>query len=132
MIKKLITILIFITIGLSIKTFAQDTIRYVGKLDDFLIYESIELYSDSTFKWTSEYDLSWSEFGEYKLTDQILILNFNETWGNKVKTYMIENDKMYMLDNKGNKIERSKDKSVKKKWSLFRNGRHKFYYIKQD
>ncbi len=132
MIKKLITILIFITIGFSIKSFGQDTIRYVGKLDDLLIYESIELYSDSTFKWTSEYDLSWSEFGEYKLSDQILILNFNETWGNKVKTYVIENDKMYMLDNKGNKIERIKDKSVKLKWSWLRNGHHKFYFIKQD
>ncbi len=132
MIKKLITILIFITIGFSIKSYAQDTIRYVGKLDDLLIYESIELYSDSTFKWTSEYDLSWSEFGEYKLSDQILILNFNETWGNKVKTYEIENDKMYMLDNKGNKIERIKDKSVKLKWSWLRNGHHKFYFIKQD
>lgn len=97
-----------------------------------MIYESIELYSDSTFKWTSEYDLSWSEFGEYKLTDYILILNFNETCGNKVKTFMIENDKMYMIDNKGNRIERIKDKSVKNKWSWFRNGRYKFYLIKQD
>ena len=132
MIKKLLTILIFITIGFTSKTIAQDTIRYVGKLDDFLIYESIELYSDSTFKWTSEYDLSWSEFGKYKLTDQILILNFSETWGNKVKTYMIEDDKMYMLDNKGNKLERIEDKSIKKKWSWLRNERHKFYFIKQD
>jgi hypothetical protein len=132
MIKRLFTILIIITTGFLSKTFAQDTIRYIGKLDNYLIYESIELYSDSTFKWTSEYDLSWSEFGRYKLTDQILILNFNETVGNKVKTYVIENDKMYVLDNKGKKTERIKDKSVKTKWSWLRNGRHKFYFIKQD
>jgi hypothetical protein len=130
--KRLFAILIFIATGFLGKTFAQDTIRYVGKLDGFLIYESIELYPDSIFKWTSEYDLSWSEFGKYKLSDQTLTLNFNETWGNKVKTYEIENDKMYLLDNKGNKIERIKDKSVKLKWSWLRNGHHKYYFIKQD
>ena len=131
MIKRILTILIFITIGFLSKSFAQDTIRYVGKLDDFLIYESIELYSDSTFKWTSEYDLSWSEFGKYKLSDQILILNFNETRGIKVKTYMIENDKMYLID-KGRKVKKIKDKSVKSKlsWIRFSNHDYSFYQEK--
>jgi hypothetical protein len=132
MIKRLFAILILTTIGFLSKTYAQDTIKYVGKLDGILIYESIELYSDSTFKWTSEYDLSWSEFGKYNLSEQTLILNFKETAGNKVKTYMIENDKMYLIDNKGNKVKRVKDKSVKLKWSWLKNGRHKFYFIKQD
>jgi len=131
MIKKLLTILIFISTGFLSKTFAQDTIRYVGKLDDFLIYESIELYSDSTFKWTSEYDLSWSEFGKYKLLDQILILNFNESGGNKVKTYMIENDKMYLLDNSGRKIKKIKDKSVKTKRSWIRFGKHDYCFYQE-
>jgi hypothetical protein len=96
-----------------------------------LIYESIELYSDSTFKWTSEYDLSWSEFGNYKLSDQTLILNFNETAGNKVKTYMIENDKMYLIDKSGKKVKKIKDKSVKFKGSWLRFGKHDYCFYKE-
>ena len=132
MIKRLFAILILITIGFLSKIHAQDTIKYVGKLDGFLIYESIELYSDSTFKWTSEYDLSWSEFGKYKLSDQTLTLNFNESGGNKVKTYTIENDKMYLINN-GRKVKKIKDKSVKSKWSWIRFGKHdySFYQVKQ-
>lgn len=61
MIKMLLIILIFLSVGFSSKTFAQDTITHIGKLDNFLIFESIELYPDSTFKWASEYDLVWSE-----------------------------------------------------------------------
>lgn len=131
MIRRLLTILIFIIAGFLSKTSAQDTIRYISKLDGFLIYDSIELYSDSTFKWTSEYDLSWSEYGKYKLSDQILILNFNETGGNKVKTYIIETDKMYLTE-KGKKATKIKDKSVKTKWSWIRFCKHdySFYQVK--
>jgi hypothetical protein len=131
MIKRLFAILILTTIGFLSKTHAQDTIKYIGKLDGFLIYESIELYSDSTFKWTSEYDLSWSEFGKYKLSDQILILNFNETDGNKVKSYMIENDKMYLIDKSGKKVKKIKDKSVKFKGSWIRFGKHDYCFYKE-
>lgn len=131
MIKRLFAILILTTIGFLSKTYAQDTIKYVGKLDGFLIYESIELYSDSTFKWTSEYDLSWSEFGKYKLSDQTLILIFNETSGNKVKTYMIENDKMYLVDKSGKKVKKIKDKSVKFKGCWIRFGKHAYCFYKE-
>lgn len=127
--KRLFAILIFITTGFLGKTFAQDTIRYVGKLDGFLIYESIELYSDSTLKWTSEYDLSWSEYGKYKLSDQTLILNFDETAGNKVKTYTLENDKMYLIDKSGKKVKKIKDKSVKIKGSWIRFGKHEYCFF---
>lgn len=120
--------MIFITAGFLSKTFAQDTIRFVSKLNGFLIYESIELYSDSTFKWTSEYDLSWSEFGKYKLSDQILILDFNETGGNKVKTYTIENGKMYLTDKSDKKVKKVKDKSVKINGSWIRSGKHDYSF----
>lgn len=123
--------MIFITTGFISKTFAQDTIKYIGKLDNYLIYETIELYSDSTFKWTSEYDLSWSEFGKYTLTDQILTLNFNEAGGNKVKTYMIGNDKMYLIDKSGNKVKKIKDKSVKIKVSWIRFGKHDYSFYQE-
>lgn len=85
MIKRYLIILIFIIAGFLSKAFAQDTIGYIGKLDNYLIYATIELYYDSAFKWTAEYDLSWSEFGKYKLSDQILTLNFNEAGRNKDK-----------------------------------------------
>jgi len=131
MIKKLITILIFITFGFLSKISAQDTIRYVGKLDDLLIYESIELYSDSTFKWTSEYDLSWSEYGKYKLSEQKLTLNFNESGENKIKTYEIEKDKMYLLDKNGLKVKKLKDKSFKTKWSWLKFGKHDYCFYQE-
>ena len=131
MIKRILTILIFVATGFLSKTIAQDTIRFVGKLNGFLIYESIELYSDLTFKWTSEYDLSWSEFGNYKLKDQILTLNFNETGGNKVRTYVLENDKMYLIDKSGRKVKRIKDKSLKFKGGWIRFGKHDYCFYRE-
>lgn len=130
MTKRLFAILILLAFGF-LSTHAQDTIKYVGKLDGFLIYESIELYSDLTFKWTSEYDLSWSEFGEYKLSDKTLILNFNETGGNKVRTYTIENDKMYLIDKSGKSVKKIKDKSVKLKRCWLSFGKHDYCFYKE-
>ena len=132
MIKRIITILIFIATGFLSKTIAQDTIKFVGKLDGFLIYESIELYSDLTFKWTVDYDLLWSEFGKYKLSEQTLTLHFNETGGNKVRTYMIENDKMYLIGKSGKKVKKIKDKSMKFKGDWIRFGKHHYCFYKVD
>lgn len=131
----LINSLILITnIALS-----QDTIRYIGFLDK-LIYESIDLYPDNTFKWTSEYDLSWSEFGYYKINKDTLQLDF---YGNliirqenkipqKTNRYLIETKKLYLLNDNNRPIKRKKDKSIKTNWSWLYCGRYDYYFLKQD
>jgi len=132
--KYCLTIFLIFTISL-IK--AQDTITYIGKLD-VMLYESIELYPDSTFKWTSEYDLSWSEYGFYSINDGILKLDFyinfsdksSELEPDKIKKYQLVNDKMYLLDSKGKVIKKIQDKSFRTKRSWFRNGQHKYTFYK--
>ncbi len=57
---------------------SRDTIRYEG-IAGIMFYESIELYPNSYFKWTSEYDLSWREFGIYEINDEKLILKYYDT-----------------------------------------------------
>ena len=54
----------------------QDTLKYNGILSNGIVYESIELYPDSTFKWENEYDLSWQEFGTYERKGNKLTLNY--------------------------------------------------------
>jgi hypothetical protein len=76
--------------------------------------------------------LSWSEFGKYKLSDKILELNFNELEGNKVEIYMIENEKMYLLNKRGGKVKKRKDKSVKIDGSWLNFGKHDFcFYLEK-
>ena len=53
-------------IGLTFSVLGQDTLSYRGILGGRLLYETIKLYPDGTFKRTSEYDLSWPEYGLYK------------------------------------------------------------------
>ncbi len=77
-IKLIIPIVFCINIS-SVNLYSQDTIRYeklqsVGKMN--FVMSSIELYEDSSFTWTSEHDLSWSEYGIYKINMDTLILNF--------------------------------------------------------
>jgi hypothetical protein len=135
----LFTILLFLVIKLS----AQDTIRYLGLLNKSLRYESIELYNDHTFKLTNEYDLSWSQYGSYRIANDTLILNtyFDFT---KPKTmsisdsikiisskydiqrfrkYIIAGDKLCATNRRGKKVKKIKDSSI---GSLF-NG-HRFNY----
>lgn len=101
------------------KVKAQDTIKYVEIIGDALLYESFELYPDSTFKWTSEYDLTFSEYGKYKINDKILELNYYTGSKNihskptRIERYIIEHDKLVILKN-SKKIKRRKDPSLRK------------------
>ncbi len=54
----------------------NDTIKYKGLFVNCFLMESYTLYPDSTFKWTSEFDLSWNEYGKYTLIDSIYKLEF--------------------------------------------------------
>ncbi len=113
--------------------FTQDTIRYSGFVGGILLYESIELYSDSTFKWKSEYDLKWSETGNYIISNGKLYLNyFSGSGTNKPKEptrteiFYIEENKLYRLDDIGRRIKKLKDKSIKIKSGLHFGHKYKY------
>jgi len=125
----------------SINAQKQDTIRYEGTLG-IMLFESIELYPNNYFKWTSEYDLSWSEFGLYENNGKDLILKFydNLDESNKIlsenensthtktEILMIDGNQLFRLNKKGKKIKRIRDKSFKYKLSWLFG--HKYQILK--
>ena len=145
------TRIIFISTLLIIvaKLNAQDTIRYIGFINKTLMYESIELYSDKTYKWTSEFDLSYDEFGKYEIANDSLILNtyidftkpktmsiadsiklISSKWDNRrFSKYIIEGNKMFRTNPKGRKIQRIKIKSL---GTWLTGHRFKYELIKQE
>ena len=123
------TILIALISFLSIGSFAQDTAKYHGFLGNDLLVESMELYPDGTFNWTSEYDLSWSESGEYEISNDKLTLNFSNQ-RSKIETYLMTETGLIKLDEEGEPIEKIKDKSFKTRWSWLKGHKH-HYEIKK-
>lgn len=123
------TIFLVLICLISIGSFSQDTLKYEGFLNKILLVESIELYPDGTFKWTSEYDLSWSELGEYEILTDKLILNFSNQ-KTKIETYFMTETGLIKLDEEGEPIKKIKDKSFKTKWSWLKGNRHD-YQIKK-
>ena len=126
--------LILIGFCCSNKLFGQDTIIYRG-FADRILYESIELYTDKTFKWTSEYDLSLSEYGLYEIDNNSLQLkyfikfNYPKTMSLKDSIILIENpikienfkldkEHLYRLNKSGREIHRISDNSIRTCWSL--------------
>lgn len=67
--------LLISTIAFS-QSVKNDTIKYNGYFVDCFLMESYTLYPDHTFKWTSEFDLSWNEYGRYTRNDNILKFDF--------------------------------------------------------
>ena len=142
--------IIFITTFLLfvIKLSAQDTIRYIGLINKGLMYESIELYNDNTFKWTSEFDLSYDEYGNYEIVKDTLILNtyidftkpktmsivdsikvISSKWDNRrFRKYIIDRDKMFRTNSHGRKVNRLKVNSF---GNWFTGHRFKYELIKQ-
>ena len=129
---KLILFVILMTKILS-DSFGQDTIIYQGIVNRKLLYETINLYPDKTFKRTSEYDLKWSEYGIYSIENNYLKLTYkfggkkNSESGkdsvskaektNKTEKFLIENIYLYRLTDSGKKIRRIKDQSIRTNWS---------------
>ena len=109
---------------------AQDTVKYVGLIDNKLIYESLELYSNKTFMWMSEFDLSYARYGNYHYINDTLILSFYIDF-NKPKTMsiqdsiktihfpitisklIVERDKMYKTNHNDRKIKRIREPGLK-------------------
>jgi hypothetical protein len=129
-----------LTVLLIIGTFwiqavsGQDTVRYYGILSNGLIYESFELYSDSTFKWQNEYDLSWQEFGSYERKGNKLTLNhyikFQRPFTMRVTdsiaiverafritNYEFSDSTIFKLNDQNKRVRKIKDNSLRKKWS---------------
>ena len=143
---KILYFLIFIN-GLNV--FAQDTIVYQGVLrGDFLI-ETIELYPDSTFKWTNEYDLTWSEYGQYKIADNKLTLNhfifsdYPETMSlrdsistiekpTQTRLLEIEKNRIYPLTEKGKRKTKMKDPYFKRKWGWLLGNRFEYKIMRAE
>ena len=127
--------------------FAQDTIRYNGIIADRLLYESIELYPDSTFKWTSEYDHSFSSYGKYYIDDNRLKLDHYIDWI-KPKTMTLADsiatiekltksdilvmvdERMYRTDDRRKKKKRVKYRSLKTPLSWLLG--HKYIFLKEE
>jgi len=127
--------------------FAQDTIRYNGIIANRLLYESIELYPDSTFKWTSEYDLSFSSYGKYYIDDNRLKLDHYIDWikpktmtladsiatidkPTKSDILIMADEKMYRTNDQGKKKKRVRDRSLKTPLSWLLG--HKYILLKEE
>ncbi|OFX87820.1 MAG: hypothetical protein A2W99_16020 [Bacteroidetes bacterium GWF2_33_16] len=146
--KTLFLIISFI----AINSYSQDTIRFeklqsIGKT--YVLISSIELYNDSSFTWTNEHDLSWSEYGLYEVNEDTLILNFyyhdlddinkdSIDWVDikktkeivKIRKYLMIENKMYEIK-KNDRLERwTKDRTMfRDNWRWITFGYRKTYFI---
>lgn len=131
-----IFILLFLIL-LSQKIYSQDTINYVGYLKGRVVLESFEFFEDKTYKWTNEFDLLWSEYGKYSIESNRLILEsyiyekYPKTMTLKdsiektdkvirKRVYELESDRLFLLDNNGNRILRTKDTFIRRRWDWLR------------
>jgi hypothetical protein len=136
-----------LTIIVSMGMSGQDTVRYYGIVNNDLLYEKIELYPGGTFKWSSEYDLSWDEHGIYEFKNNLLELNFYLVMDypktmtlkdsirhinspKKTEILIAENDLLYRQSESGQKVTRIVDKSIKTHWSWINGHRHKYKIVK--
>ncbi|OAD46426.1 hypothetical protein LPB303_02520 [Polaribacter atrinae] len=128
------------------KSFGQDTIRIKGNLRETFLLESFELYPDKTFKWTNEYDLSWSEYGEYKIKENKLTFDFYIFMWKPIsmsikdsisqtpkilntRIFEIEGKRIYPISEKGKRIIKMKDPYYKRKWSWLFGNKYEYKII---
>jgi hypothetical protein len=141
---KNVIILFFVLPLLIINVRAQDTVKYVGLIDNRLIYESLELYTNKTFMWMSEFDLSYARYGNYHYINDTLILSFYIDF-NKPKTMsipdsiktipfpimvsklIVDKDKMYRTNNNGRKIKRIREPGLKTRWNWIFGHKYEYY-----
>ncbi|MFV0140836.1 hypothetical protein OBK16_13485 [Empedobacter falsenii] len=105
-----------------------------------ILYESIILFDDGTFKLTNEYDLYFETFGIYEIIEDYLFLAEDDIYQNAIKLnpkltassvakkiYKIGDDKIFITI-KGKVKKRIVDKSLTKGLSNIFG--HKYQYIK--
>ena len=121
--------------------FSQDSTQYEGliklnKSEYYVAGPLITLYKNHTFKWFRDYDVSWFEYGKYKILNDTLILSYykidkgifichdnfnsNEIQSridsvreiSKIQKYIIHGDGLYSPKNKKFKTETIKIKDT--------------------
>jgi len=80
--------LTFINIGSQL-TFGQDTVLYNGIIPGNLLSNQLNYTQTILFKWTSEFDLSWDEYGLYKIDKNQIELSYYVVW-NRPKTMSLK------------------------------------------
>ena len=135
------------------KTQAQsDTVVYHGVMNYGVLFESIELYPDSTFKQVLDYEAPyWYYYGLYELSGNELklisymhpISSISETLtlyemivkmreGNveplSIIKYKVLDNYMWELDEEGNEIRTIKDEDLTIRQSWLNGQRHPLYY----
>lgn len=136
-----------------VKTQAQsDTVVYYGVMNYGVLFESIELYPDSTFKKVLDYEAPyWYYYGLYELSGNELklisymhpISSISETLtlyemivkmreGNveplSIIKYKVLDNYMWELDEEGNEIRTIKDEDLTIRQSWLNGQRHLLYY----
>jgi hypothetical protein len=155
--KYLITSICFIfAINSSFGQCAEkyELLVYAGKKNgtkQYLLYESLQLNSDNTFIWKSEYDLAWSLCGTFQKQNNFLELtsylskniydcetqiNFSDSVQNKMKKYEFKKYKflkneLFIINKNGTKKKRIKDNSIRRNIFTYFFG-HKFILLKTD
>jgi len=144
--ERIIAVLILALIT-SFTLLGQDTIKYKGLVHNSLLYESFELYPDSTFKWTLEYDLSWDEYGKFKFEGNLLVLDYYIFFDypktmsikdsirhvytpDRTEVFIVEDNLLYRKSVSGKKIKRMKFPSLRTRWSWIYCHRHKYIIVK--
>jgi len=140
LVKRILILPVFLFLVCYILRGQGDTIIIHGLIAEVLLSESITLYPNSTFKWTSEYDLSWDEFGDYEWGENKLILKYYDSSisskdltskeYSKIETLLVKKDQFFRLKKSGKKIRRRRDRSIRTKWSWIRFHYHKYKLTK--
>ena len=135
-----------------VSTFAQSKCYLMGVWTgkkSYLIYESLELNDDKTFISTSLYDLQFNYCGIYEIEDDIIKLYhfksdsivfceepdvikniLNSDYKTELfEKYKIKNNRIYLLNKKGNIKRRIKDNSFRT--NLFADLFGKTYFYKE-
>jgi len=151
--KSRLLILFLYFLVFIVKIPAQsDTVVYYGIMDYGVLFESIELYPDSTFKQVLDYEAPyWYYYGLYELSGNELILTtylhpistisekmtLSEMMVNmrdenveplSITKYKIRDNYMWKLDEEGHEIRTVKDEDLMIRQSWLNGQDHPLYY----
>lgn len=111
--------------------------------------ESFTLYPDNTFKWTSEFDLSWDEYGLYKIEnikltlDYYTLFDYSSTMNFKdsISTFReaeksiileMEEDKLYYVGENGKRLPIKLKAPCKRKWGWLIGNKYEYIIYRED
>lgn len=120
---------LFLLLSVTINVLSQSNVTYTGIIGVSLIIESITLYPDRRFKWTSEFSLLFSEYGNYKIRENILQFDFYISFvypktmslrdsisqiskSFEIRIYEIDENRLYPVSDIGRRITKMKNPGV--------------------